>query len=456
MEQIETNSLIPIRDNRCEEYVLGTLISNKKAIDESREILDEDCFYNTKYKSIFKAIKELDAKGEDVSIISILATLKKGGSNITPAELMETASKSLIYEHYQYALRLHELSEKRKVYEMGYYLMQSSSSELEDVNEILSQTRKKLDDFSNVKVDNYIKLDISLKRVSEIVNKNISNESAIIGTPTGFSKIDEKGGLQQGDLIIIAGESSQGKTALALSITLNSIELNSKIAYYSMEMQNHQLTSRLIAMKSNISSSSILYNKLNKNELQSFDKAIGNLWDRNLFYDDRSSSNIDVILSSIRNMKIKYNIDGAVIDYLQILNVNRGNRNSTDEQLMGDVARRLKNLAKDLDIWIIALSQLNRDRDNTVPTISRLRSSGQIAEAADTVILIYRPEYYNKKFPEPFSDRDTKGTALIDIAKGRNIGTFKFICKFDAPITYFHDDDSIGYYKPISEENSPF
>ena len=442
----------PLHDDNCEEYVLGTILAMANAMDEVREILDEDCFYNIKHQKIYKAIKELDDKGDDINMVSIMPILSKNGENISPIEIIGISNHVFLREIYQYAIRLSELSQKRKIYEMGYYLMQSSSNEVDDVTEILSNTRKKLDTFTDKKSDQYIKLDVSLRRVYDIVKTNISNSNRIIGTPTGFRRLDEKGGLQKSDLIIIAGESSQGKTALALSITLNAIEQKRKVAYYSMEMQNQQLTSRLIAMKSGISSSSILYNKLDTQQLESFDIAIGKLLDKNLFYDDRSSSNIDTILSSIRNMKIKYDIDGAVVDYLQILNVNRGNRNSTDEQLMGDVARRLKNLAKDLNIWIIALSQLNRDRDNPIPTISRLRSSGQIAEAADTVILIYRPEYYQKKFPEPFCNRDTQGTALIDIAKGRNIGTFKFICRFEAPITYFHDDETIGNYASKDEE----
>lgn len=444
-----------LHDDNCEAHVLGTILAIKNAIDETREILNEDCFYNPKHQQIYKAIKELDEKGDDISVVSIVPILNKNGDDISLKEILDISDNIFLYNIYQYAIRLLELSQKRKMYEIGYSLMQSSSSEVSDISQLLSDTRKQLDTFSDKKADQYIKLDTSLKRVYDIVKKNISNTCELTGTPTGFRKLDEKGGLQSSDLIIIAGESSQGKTALALSITLNAIERGRKIAYYSMEMQNQQLTSRLIAMKSGISSSSILYNKLDDFQLQSFDKAIGELFDKNLFYDDRNSSNIDIILSSIRNMKIKYDIDGAVVDYLQILNVNRGNRNSTDEQLMGDVARRLKNLAKDLNIWIIALSQLNRDRDNPTPSISRLRSSGQIAEAADAVILIYRPEYYQRKFPEPFCNTDTKGTALIDIAKGRNIGTFKFISRFEAPITYFHDDDNIGNYKPKDEDN-PF
>lgn len=292
----------PLHDDNCEEYVLGTILSMKNAIDETRDILDEDCFYNIKHQKIYKAIKELDDKGDDINMISIMPILIKNGENISPIEIVGISNHVFLREIYQYAIRLSELSQKRKIYEMGYYLMQSSSSEVDDVSEILSNTRKKLDTFSDKKSDQYIKLDVSLKRVYDIVKTNISNCERIIGTPTGFNKLDEKGGLQNSDLIIIAGESSQGKTALALSITLNAIEQKKKVAYYSMEMQNQQLTSRLIAMKSGISSSSILYNKLDTKQLESFDVAIGKLLDKNLFYDDRSSSNIDTILSSIRNI----------------------------------------------------------------------------------------------------------------------------------------------------------
>ena len=126
---------------------------------------------------------------------------------------------------------------------------------------------------------------------------------------------------------------------------------------------------------------------------------------------------------------------------------------------MGDVTRRLKNLAKELDIWIIALSQLNRDTVNPVPTLARIRDSGQISEAADVVILIYRPEINKKSYPNDFSNVETKGTAMIDIAKGRNIGLLRFICGFNALTTCFYDLDSIpliGNNIPDVEENNPF
>ena len=140
---------------------------------------------------------------------------------------------------------------------------------------------------------------------------------------------------------------------------------------------------------------------------------------------------------SIRTLKAKYDIDGVVVDYLQILNVNT--KNSNKEQAMADAARRLKNIAKDLNIWVVALSQLNRDSNKPQPNLNRLRDSGQIAESADIVMFVYRPEYYGKSFPEPFESESTKGKAMIDVAKGRNIGTMRFLARFNAPLTLFED-----------------
>jgi replicative DNA helicase len=149
-------------------------------------------------------------------------------------------------------------------------------------------------------------------------------------------------------------------------------------------------------------------------------------------------------------MKIKYGIKGVIVDYLQILNVNMKGANK--EQQMGDVARRLKNIAKELDIWVIALSQLSRDSQNPAPSIARLRDSGQIAEAADMVILIYRPEIYGKKYPDEFSDKSTENTALIDVAKGRNTGLMKFLVGFDSKTTNFYEMDRVPIYEYKTED----
>lgn len=251
-------------------------------------------------------------------------------------------------------------------------------------------------------------------------------------------------------------------TALALSIVKNTAEKGEKVAVFSLEMTDVQLTARLVAMKSGVSSSDIMYsNQLNPAQIEMIDTAKGILPGENIFFDDESTSNLESILLSIRNMKLRHDIQGAVVDYLQILNVNQKNSSYTREQAMGDAARRLKNLAKELDIWIIALSQLNRNQQDPVPTMARLRDSGQIAEAADVVMLVYRPEIYHRTFPQPFeqlTEEDVKGKAMIDVAKGRNIGVFKFLVEFNASTTHFTDMDLGESYEDMTpvEESAPF
>lgn len=276
------------------------------------------------------------------------------------------------------------------------------------------------------------------------------------GTPTGFGRFDSRsGGLQKSDLIVIAGETSSGKSSLALSIAGNAAAAGSRIAVYSLEMTVRQLTARMISSKSGVPSNAILYAHLDRTGIESVNNGIAGIEDYKLFFDDRSTSNIDNILSSIRYMKARYGIDGAIVDYLQILNVNMKGTNK--EQQMGDVARRLKNLAKELDVWIIALSQMNRDNNSSIPTLARLRDSGQIAEAADIVMLIHRPEIRGGSYPDSFKDVSTQGTAMIDVAKGRNVGIMKFICGFDAPTTTFYNLDSYpSAHGDNNEERDPF
>ena len=217
-----------------------------------------------------------------------------------------------------------------------------------------------------------------------------------------------------------------------------------------MEMKKEQLAARLLSMNSGVPSNQILYSKLDVNYIEQIDKGVAKIDKLPIYFDDSSTSNIDKIIASIRSMKAKYDISGAVVDYLQILNVNT--KSSNKEQAMGDVARRLKNLAKELDIWVIALSQLNRDSQNPVPNLNRLRDSGQIGEAADIVMFVYRPEVYGKFYPEPFANVSTKGTAMIDVAKGRNIGLLKFICEFDSKTTHFRELRDIE----TNEQVTPF
>lgn len=448
---------LQLRDEDAEKIVLGTIIAERDAIEQVRELLCEECFYNPFHAEIYKAILQVVSLGNRADLIFVKGKLEENGVKFDIVEYMKIVSCHT-FDLYQYASRLHDLRIRRAFYSIGQYLVSNSYTEAEDIDDVAKKVNDDMAALFKSSSTTVTTINESLEGVYSMINANLSVNKPLTGTPTGFEKIDSKsGGLQKSDLIIIAGETSQGKTSLAVSIMRNAAYSGAKIAMYSMEMKKEQITARILSMESSVPANQILYSRLTDSQLQAVDRGIGSITGTGIFFDDRSTSNIDTIISSIRYMKLKFGIDGAIVDYLQILNVNMKGTNK--EQQMGDVARRLKNLAKELDIWIIALSQLNRDNLNPVPTLVRLRDSGQIAEAADVVMLIYRPEVNKKSYPNEFSNVETRGTAMIDIAKGRNIGMLRFICGFNASTTCFYNLDTVplsGNKLADVEEDNPF
>lgn len=454
-----------VNDPKAEQYVIGSLLVDPTAYTLVSQYLDEDCFYDPMCRDIWKAVDNMGKQGMPIDVISVSAELSKQKSNVTALDLMNISAQIASSAHVEYhAIRLQDLGRRRKLWVVGQQLSKVGLSE-----EILTADahQEAIESIGGVfeKADGVFTLDDAMNSLNEIMVKNATVGGVTTGTKTGMERFDEKGGLQKSDLIIVAGETSQGKTSLALCMTRHAIENGAKVAFYSMEMTKEQLTARLLSAKTNIPANNILYSgSLAPSEIRMIDDARGKLPGENLFFDDKSTSNIDSILLSIRMLKMQKDIDGAVVDYLQILNVNSRSTSFSREQAMGDAARRFKNLAKELNIWIIALSQLSRDSNCPEPNLNRLRDSGQIGEAADVVILVYRAEYYNRAYPAPFDNKDdypTDGTAMIDVAKGRNIGTFKFFMGFNKNTTNFFktnlidEDVQVPFEKP-EEADAPF
>ena len=454
-----------VNDPKAEQYVIGSLLVDPTAYTLVSQYLDEDCFYDPMCRDIWKAVDNMGKQGMPIDVISVSAELSKQKSNVTALDLMNISAQIASSAHVEYhAIRLQDLGRRRKLWVVGQQLSKVGLSE-----EILTADahQEAIESIGGVfeKADGVFTLNDAMNSLNEIMVKNATVGGVTTGTKTGMERFDEKGGLQKSDLIIVAGETSQGKTSLALCMTRHAIENGAKVAFYSMEMTKEQLTARLLSAKTNIPANNILYSgSLAPSEIRMIDDARGKLPGENLFFDDKSTSNIDSILLSIRMLKMQKDIDGAVVDYLQILNVNSRSTSFSREQAMGDAARRFKNLAKELNIWIIALSQLSRDSNCPEPNLNRLRDSGQIGEAADVVILVYRAEYYNRAYPAPFDNKDdypTDGTAMIDVAKGRNIGTFKFFMGFNKNTTNFfktnliNEDVQVPFEKP-EEADTPF
>ena len=454
-----------VNDPKAEQYVIGSLLVDPTAYTLVSQYLDEDCFYDPMCRDIWKAVDNMGKQGMPIDVISVSAELSKQKSNVTALDLMNISAQIASSAHVEYhAIRLQDLGRRRKLWVVGQQLSKVGLSE-----EILTADahQEAIESIGGVfeKADGVFTLDDAMNSLNEIMVKNATVGGVTTGTKTGMERFDEKGGLQKSDLIIVAGETSQGKTSLALCMTRHAIENGAKVAFYSMEMTKEQLTARLLSAKTNIPANNILYSgSLAPSEIRMIDDARGKLPGENLFFDDKSTSNIDSILLSIRMLKMQKDIDGAVVDYLQILNVNSRSTSFSREQAMGDAARRFKNLAKELNIWIIALSQLSRDSNCPEPNLNRLRDSGQIGEAADVVILVYRAEYYNRAYPAPFDNKDdypTDGTAMIDVAKGRNIGTFKFFMGFNKNTTNFFKTNLINEdvqvpFEKTEEADAPF
>lgn len=433
-----------------EKIVLGSIMIDINAYSEVSVILNSDMFYDAFHKEIYEEAKKLVDKGKAPDIV-LLSQVFKGDHE----RLMKLVDISSCYsiDYYDHALNIQEKYVRRKLWLIGQQ-MTSDIFSSKETTDILYGVQNELTEITGDVTSNEVDtLEDAIKSVYKQIENNLRGER-LTGTDTGFRAINKaSGGLQKSDLIIIAGETSNGKSSLALSMVDTAAKSGDAVAFYSMEMKKEQLTARLMSMNSGVSSSDILYSKLDEYQLEILEGGVGRINHLPIYFDDNSTSNIDKIIASIRSMKTKFDISGAVVDYLQILNVNM--RNSNKEQAMGDVARRLKNLAKELDIWIIAISQLNRDSNGGAPNLNRLRDSGQIAEAADMVLLVYRPEINNRYYPEPYVNIPTKGTAMIDVAKGRNVGTFKFICKFDAKTTHFKDISESELYS-IEVDEQPF
>lgn len=438
-----------ITDPELEKNVLGSILSHTRALEEVRPLLCPECFSTTMHQDVYKAILSLAEKCEPVDMQTAHTEMKRLGTaeKLTAYHLAEMCN-AWSPHYYNNALVINELHVRNKAWVLAQNLSKKAGDLTFDIGNTVEEVSSGLAGIFDTPASGIT----NMKEAGEMlytryIDKNVAGTANLTGTPTGFSKFDQlSGGLQPGNLVIVAGETSQGKTSFATAIVTSAAHAGHPVAFYSMEMTATELFARIAAGSTNIPSRHYLHGKLNANQLREHDKAFRQLCGLPIYFDDKSTSNIDVILASIRVMALRKGIRGVVVDYLQILNVNMKGINK--EQQMGEVTRRLKNLAKELGIWIIALSQLNRDDKNHLPALNRLRDSGQIAEAADIVILLYRPAVYRQPYPKPFHKVSVLNTALVDIAKGRNIGQSRFIVGFDPSVTRFYNLNHIPTITP--------
>jgi len=421
-----------------ETALLSHLLNNPDLYKLNMQLLNRDLFSKgSKCEKIYEAFESVIKRGETPDFVNISSE-----KNIEIETIIEYFNA--VDYRFEFRSTLQRIIENRIKNNLINYAGSLINNLSNNANVFTEIT--KLKEFIEKNELNPVK---RISSISETVNNLIESiekrkDGKITGIRSGITKLDEHtGGLQKSDLFVIAGETSQGKTSLALTIAYNAaINQSARIAIFSLEMSTQQLTARLTSIETKISSKHILFYPLNKYDIERVQN-MQHLPASEIYIDDCNNSSIDYIVSGIRQANMQFNIQVAIVDYLQLI---KDSSKRNEETEISSNTRRLKNLAKELDITIILLSQLARDKSNPHPSISRLRGSGQIEEAADIVGLIWRPETSGGTgFVYPNHPHvDALGTAEFIIAKGRNYGIGSMILQYDKSLTYFSNYNELG------------
>jgi replicative DNA helicase len=421
---------VPPHNIEAEQSILSAILIENNTLAEVLEILSDQDFYREAHRKIFKAMVELFEKNEPADLVTLTNLLKErgqlgslGGASYL-AELVDAVPMAVNAAHY--AKIVQEKASLRRLIEQAASITTRCFEDKGDVEEILDFAERSIFDISENKIKpSFYTLGEILTDTYKAVEEAYENKVLVTGVPTGFQGLDEKtSGFQPGDLIVIAGRPSMGKTALALNIARNaSLETVEPAAVFSLEMSKEQLSLRMLSSEARIDSSRMRGGFLSESDLARINRAAGALYDIPVYIDDSPAISALEIRAKARRMKMDKGLGLVVIDYLQLM---RGRASAERRELeISEISRSLKALAKELNIPVVALSQLNRkveDRTNKRPVLSDLRESGAIEQDADVILFIYRDEVYHKE-----EDNPNKGIAELILAKQRNgpIGSVK-------------------------------
>jgi|TARA_R100001443_G_scaffold9108_1_gene18653 replicative DNA helicase len=427
-----------MEDREIEHMLLGKIMLNDKILEKYSDTLHIDLFQYPISRKIFSTMIELKNEGKSVDLVTLNTGLENETDSFSPV-LAECTSKGHSLANVSSCIQtLESIYQKNKLMTISQNISNSVKNR-HKLHKIISSVQNELAEINTSKVIELDDLSLQLKNTLSDINNRMSTDG-LLGIATGFDKIDKfTGGWQETDLVIIGGASSMGKTSFALAILLNACKYsNTPSVIFSYEMSSNQLLKRLISMESSVENNYITNGTLGKDEYLKVNQAIGKIEKLPINIDECNITNLNYLVNRIKSYVKKRSIKLVLVDYLQL--VTYTTKNSTREQEVSKVARTLKNLAKELSITIIALSQLNRGvgmRAMGKPTLSDLRESGEIEQASDIVILIHRPEYYGIKHDD--LGNDTKGVANIIFAKGRNIGVGEIPLKFISKLTKFEN-----------------
>lgn len=416
-----------------EEAVLGSLLKDNGVWDEIGDYLVVDDFLNPFHRDVYRVIRDLILAGKAADVICVSQIIKneRGEKNdqtfINLCEIFISGYAPSNIKYYAEIVKKNSIDRKliQSAQDIIVYVNEKNDNGLDyaqaRISEIVDQIPSEIISASDV-----------LKSVMASIDERQKSKDGMTGIPTGFYDLDKiTHGLHPGDLIILAGRPSMGKTVLAMNIA-EQVALVEKlpVAMFSLEMSKEQLMERSLVSVAHIDAEHAQTGRLNDDDLQKISSAIPKFYNAKLFIDDRSSSSVSDIRSKCRRIKREYGLSLVIVDYLSLM----GGEGENETIRMGNISRGLKLLARDLKVPVIAISQLNRgveQRNDKRPTMSDLRQSGAIEQDADLIFFIYRDEIYNKNSPN-------KGAAEVIIAKHRNgaLGTINLSfsgkhCRFD-------------------------
>lgn len=444
---------IPPQAIDLEEAVLGAIMLEKDALTAVIDILKPDVFYVEQHQVIYGAISRLFARSEAIDILTVTNELKKSGEleraggayNVTQLTNRVASSANVEY----HARIIIQKYIQRELIRISSEIIREAFEDTTDVFDLLDKSEKNLFTVS----------DSNLRRTSEdmpsLIKQAVDEIEAaknqghqLRGVQSGFTELDRiTTGWQRSDLIILASRPGMGKTAFSLSMARNiAVEFRRPIAIFSLEMSSLQLVTRLISAESGLSSEKLRRGDLKDYEWQQLNTRISRLIDAPIYIDDTPALSIFELRAKCRRLKSQHNIEMIFIDYLQLM-TGQYDRQGNREQEISNISRSLKSLAKELNVPVLAMSQLSRAVEtrggSKKPLLSDLRESGAIEQDADLVAFIYRPEYYGI---EEYDDQSpTAGMAEIIVAKHRNGPLGEVRLRFIAKYAQFKDPDSTDF-----------
>lgn len=445
------NGKVPPQAKDLEEVILGSIMLEQGAIDEVIDILSPDMLYDPKHIEVYKCILDLYSKSSPVDLPSVNEALRKAGKieSIGGAMfLIGLTDRIVSTSNLEYHSRI--ISQKyiqRKLIETSSKTIKACYDDTEDVFDILSESEAErdamLDQISTRKEVTNADL---VRNVIEDIKRNRNKGGELTGVPSGLKEIDLiTGGWQGSDLIIIAARPGMGKSAFTLVAAKNASKKKKPVAFFSLEMSNAQLMNRLLSIETEIPLEAFRKKKFTDYEIKTLEIKQKELNSMDIFWDDTPALSVTEFRAKCRKLKRKHGIELIVIDYLQLMTAgssHKGNR----EQEISFISRSLKGVAKELNVPVIALSQLSRAVESRPgnakrPMLSDLRESGSIEQDADMVCFLYRPEYYG--LIEKENGESTVGLAEFIISKHRNGSLDDVELRFIGKTTNFIDGDSV-------------